>query len=47
MRAGTGAVNGEKGMRAGLFLPLLPGSHLLALVDANGKELDKVRFTVR
>jgi penicillin-binding protein 1C len=28
-------------------IPLLPGSHLLALSDASGRKLDQVRFTVR
>lgn len=28
-------------------VPLLPGSHLLALRDASGRTLDQVRFTVR
>ncbi len=28
-------------------LPLAPGSHLLSLLDASGKTIDQVRFTVR
>jgi len=28
-------------------LPLIPGSHLLALLDVNGRTVDQVRFTVR
>jgi penicillin-binding protein 1C len=31
----------------GAQLPLLRGSHLLALVDAGGRTIDQVRFTVR
>ena len=31
----------------GYQIPLLPGSHLLALSDASGRKLDQVRFTVR
>ena len=33
--------------RPGLQLPLIPGSHLLALRDADGRMLDQIRFTVR
>jgi len=32
---------------AGVQLPLIPGSHLLALLDESGRTVDKVRFTVR
>jgi len=28
-------------------LPLIPGSHLLALLDESGRKVDQVRFTVR
>jgi penicillin-binding protein 1C len=28
-------------------LPLIPGSHLLALVDESGRRIDQVRFLVR
>lgn len=28
-------------------LPLIPGSHLLALFDESGRKVDQVRFTVR
>lgn len=28
-------------------LPLIPGSHLLALLDESGRKIDQVRFTVR
>ncbi len=28
-------------------LPLIPGSHLLALLDESGRRVDQVRFTVR
>lgn len=28
-------------------LPMIPGSHLLALVDAGGRKVDQVRYTVR
>jgi penicillin-binding protein 1C len=28
-------------------IPLVPGTHLLTLVDPSGREIDKVRFTVR
>ncbi|MBO9669625.1 MAG: penicillin-binding protein 1C, partial [Sphingobium sp.] len=31
----------------GAQLALIPGSHLLALLDESGQPLDKVRFTVR
>lgn len=31
----------------GVQMPLIPGVHLLALVDAGGRALDRVRFTVR
>jgi penicillin-binding protein 1C len=30
-----------------LQLPLVPGSHLLALLDESGRKVDQVRFTVR
>lgn len=33
--------------RPGLQLPLIPGSHLLALRSADGRMLDQIRFTVR
>jgi penicillin-binding protein 1C len=33
--------------RDGAQLPLVPGSHLLALADESGRTVDKVRFTVR
>jgi penicillin-binding protein 1C len=28
-------------------IPLIPGSYLLALLDASGRAIDQVRFTVR
>lgn len=31
----------------GAQLPLIPGSHLLALLDESGRKVDQVRFTVR
>ncbi len=31
----------------GAQLPLIPGSHLLALADESGRAVDTVRFTVR
>ncbi|MBO9575429.1 MAG: penicillin-binding protein 1C [Sphingobium sp.] len=31
----------------GVQLPLIPGSHLLALLDESGQPIDRVRFTVR
>ncbi|MEJ6012019.1 penicillin-binding protein 1C [Novosphingobium aquae] len=36
-----------QGSPDGLQLPMLPGSHLLALHDEGGKKVDQVRFTVR
>ena len=33
--------------RQGTQLPLIPGSHLLALLDESGRAIDQVRFTVR
>ena len=35
------------GVPDGMQLPLLPGSHLLALHDEGGRKVDQVRFTVR
>jgi penicillin-binding protein 1C len=32
---------------SGFQIPMIPGSHLLALSDASGRKLDQVRFTVR
>ncbi len=32
---------------ASVQLPMIPGSHLLALLDASGRRVDQVRFTVR
>jgi penicillin-binding protein 1C len=36
-----------KGNANGMQLPLLPGSHLLALHEEGGRKVDQVRFTVR
>ncbi|MFM5908401.1 MAG: penicillin-binding transpeptidase domain-containing protein, partial [Novosphingobium sp.] len=36
-----------QGAPDGLQLPMLPGSHLLALHDEGGRKVDQVRFTVR
>lgn len=36
-----------QGSPDGLQLPMLPGSHLLALHDEGGRKVDQVRFTVR
>ena len=33
--------------KPGVQLPLIPGAHLLALVDPGGRTIDRVRFTVR
>ncbi|MCH4152415.1 MAG: penicillin-binding protein 1C [Sphingobium sp.] len=38
---------GIGGVSAAPQLPLLPGSHLLALLDESGRKVDQVRFTVR
>lgn len=36
-----------QGSPSGMQLPMLPGSHLLALHDEGGRKVDQVRFTVR
>ncbi len=48
-RAYSVTLNGRPmGMaEAGVQLPLVPGSHLLTLLDESGRAVDKVRFTVR
>ena len=33
--------------RAGVQMPLVPGAHILMLLDPGGRTLDRVRFTVR
>lgn len=33
--------------RAGVQMPLIPGVHVLALVDPGGRQIDRARFTVR
>jgi len=33
--------------RTGVQIPLIPGAHVMMLIDASGRMLDRVRFTVR